>query len=657
VNNLIGSKDLLAQLDTLKSVVQDFAAREEKLNTTFREQSGRETNAFDTRDNQLATNISERLAAQADGLTDAKAALQNRVARRKARINRVHNFISARIQTSINTQEEECKSKAQQGLIEAEHRRNTDLAQAVANFDAFRQRQAQIAQSFQQLDQSVRNAFSGCGKFRRPLNNPAAVPETGPAGDGNLALDEVERLNAKIQADLARFKKYPLPQVFRFVPVWLLAAVFIAVAVADPVLAHLGHPIITHLHAVIALVALALVLAVHIFGLGPAAPLAAIIAADFLRAHWLLDASWDQAAAFHQSEQQRIETEFQETKDSVNQEWKQMSRGIVQLRNRRPTEVEDRVARLHQQNEQFYQAELQRMQEAHNQVTAQMRQEDAQQSRRLADIHKAVLDRLENEHQNAWQKLEAEWRERTLPLCESLQSAKEAAEKHFPDWPAACGDDWKAPDKFLNAAIFARLEVELDKFIGTLPQDKRLVLPGAKSLYLPLLLTQPQQGSLLFETGKDGGGEAVNAINNIILRLLATTPPGRLEFTIFDPVGLGQNFASLMHLADYESSTINSRIWTQSAQFEEKLADLNEHMEKIIQMYLRNEYATITEYNAEAGSVAEKYQFLVIASFPVNFSDTAARRLRNIAAWCTLRRIHTHSMGSTECGATGFCAR
>src|ERR1044072_1745240 len=54
-------------------------------------------------------------------------------------------------------------------------------------------------------------------------------------------------------------------------------------------------------------------------------------------------------------------------------------------------------------------------------------------------------------------------------------------------------------------------------------------------------------------------------------------------------------------------------------------------MEKVIQMYLRNEYETIAEYNAQAGSIAEKYHLLVIASFPVNFSDTAARRLRNIA--------------------------
>ena len=164
-----------------------------------------------------------------------------------------------------------------------------------------------------------------------------------------------------------------------------------------------------------------------------------------------------------------------------------------------------------------------------------------------------------------------------------------------------------------------------------MPKDKRLSLPSA-NFSVPLALVYPQQGSILFETNKGGEADAVAAINNIIFRLLSTTPPGKTSFTIFDPVGLGQNFAALMHLADYEASYINSRIWTQQSQFEEKLAELTEHMEKVIQMYLRNEYATIAEYNAQAGSIAEKYHFLVVASFPVNFSDTAAKRLRNIAA-------------------------
>src|SRR5208283_2031492 len=103
------------------------------------------------------------------------------------------------------------------------------------------------------------------------------------------------------------------------------------------------------------------------------------------------------------------------------------------------------------------------------------------------------------------------------------------------------------------------------------------------------------------ETNKGGETEAVAAINNIIFRLLSATPPGKISFTIFDPVGLGQNFAALMHLADYEESYINGRIWTQQNQFEEKLAELNEHMEKVIHMYLRNEFESIAEYNAQAG--------------------------------------------------------
>jgi len=49
-------------------------------------------------------------------------------------------------------------------------------------------------------------------------------------------------------------------------------------------------------------------------------------------------------------------------------------------------------------------------------------------------------------------------------------------------------------------------------------------------------------------------------------------------------------------------------------------------------MYLRNEYATIAEYNEQAGVIAEKYYFLVIADFPANFTETAAKRLLSIAA-------------------------
>src|SRR5262249_39146344 len=50
------------------------------------------------------------------------------------------------------------------------------------------------------------------------------------------------------------------------------------------------------------------------------------------------------------------------------------------------------------------------------------------------------------------------------------------------------------------------------------------------------------------------------------------------------------------------------------------------------QKYLRNEYASIDEYNEMAGEVAEPYRFLVVANFPTSFSDSAIRRLYSIAS-------------------------
>lgn len=632
MNNPIGSKELLAQLDRLKKLVQDFAAREDRLNGQFREQSAKETAAFETQDSQQTVAASERQAAEVDGFAEAKRRREFRFAQRKTRINRAQESIQKKISDDINGRSAECEHRAQQGLIKAEKQRDENLANAATMFGNFQQRQADAGAAFQVLEKSVRGAFGGYGNFRRWLNGQNLASETSAAGDGNPVLDEVQRLSAKIEADARRFKKSPLPQIFRFLPIWLIAVVLLGIAVADPVSAHFGKHAITHQHAVIALAAFALVLAVYFLGRRAATPLAKIIAGDFIRARGLLDAGSEQAAAHHQREQERIEKEFQETKNAVNQEWKRLTREIVQLRSSSPVETESRAAQLQQRNERFHQAELERMQPAHEQVMAQLRLAAEAQAKQLAETRGQAKSRLESNFQNEWRALEMEWQNEVVPLCAMLQAAQATAEKLFPDWRSADWNDWQPPTAFLNAAKFAELEVNVDKFIGALPKDKRLALPCSNFFSLPLLLAHPQAGSLLFETGKDGGDEAVGAINNLILRLLATTPPGRIEFTIFDPVGLGQNFAALMHLADYEANTINSRIWTQSAQFEEKLAELNEHMEKIIQMYLRNEYATITEYNAQAGSVAEKYHFLVIASFPVNFTDTAAKRLRNIAA-------------------------
>src|SRR3954467_8545667 len=117
-----------------------------------------------------------------------------------------------------------------------------------------------------------------------------------------------------------------------------------------------------------------------------------------------------------------------------------------------------------------------------------------------------------------------------------------------------------------------------------------------------------------------------------MLRLLTNLPAGRVRFTIFDPIGLGQNFAGFMHLADHDDQLVGGRIWTSSEHFDQRLTDLTEHMETVIQKYLRNEFETIDDYNAQAGELAEPYRFLVIADFPINFSAESIQKLNSIAS-------------------------
>ena len=106
---------------------------------------------------------------------------------------------------------------------------------------------------------------------------------------------------------------------------------------------------------------------------------------------------------------------------------------------------------------------------------------------------------------------------------------------------------------------------------------------------------------------------------------------GQSRFTIIDPLGLGKQFAGFMHLADHDELLVTSRIWTEPQQIEQRLADITEQMEVVIQKYLRNEYESIGDYNADA-EVPEPYRFVVVANFPANFTETSARRLASIAA-------------------------
>lgn len=177
---------------------------------------------------------------------------------------------------------------------------------------------------------------------------------------------------------------------------------------------------------------------------------------------------------------------------------------------------------------------------------------------------------------------------------------------------------------------FGELEVDMNKIAGRARRFARGQLDFATVLRAPAMLAMPDRGSMLIQTGSTGRDEALEALQTVMIRLLTSFPPGRVHFTIIDPIGLGQNFAGFMHLADHDDALVGGRIWTEISHIEQRLADLTTHMENVIQKYLRNEFESIDAYNAQAGELAEPYRFLVIANYPANFSEEAARRLASI---------------------------
>ena len=287
-----------------------------------------------------------------------------------------------------------------------------------------------------------------------------------------------------------------------------------------------------------------------------------------------------------------------------------------------------------------YSHKLAAIQSQHEQARA-----DAEQRRQQTLT--GILHRYERELQAAKGKADAEVAENDREYAEARvalerrladgliriqEPMKAAMSQQSQDWDEATWKEWSPPTTFPSLVRFGQLQIDLKKIAAAVPRqgDLRLDLPEAFSV--PTSLAFPRQASLLIQADRDGRVQGLRTLQMVMARLLTGLPPGRVRFTLIDPVGLGQNFAGFMHLADHDEALVGTRIWTESEHIDQRLADLTQHMETVIQKYLRNEFQTIDDYNAQAGELAEPYRYLVIADFPQSFTPEALKRLSSIAS-------------------------
>ncbi len=233
-------------------------------------------------------------------------------------------------------------------------------------------------------------------------------------------------------------------------------------------------------------------------------------------------------------------------------------------------------------------------------------------------------------HDEAWTELADRWRTGFKTIADELTAMREVCQQLFPDWSTTEWSDWQRPSEPPEAIQFGTCNVPLSIVKNGLSEDERL-RPEQTEFALPALMPFAELPRVVISAEGEGRKAAVDVLQAMMLRFLTAMPAGKLRFTIIDPSALGENFAAFMHLADHDEQLLGGRIWTDSRQIEERLTLLADHMEKVLQKYLRNEFATLREYNEQAGEVAEPYHVLVLANFPTGLSDASIRKLETIA--------------------------
>ncbi len=340
--------------------------------------------------------------------------------------------------------------------------------------------------------------------------------------------------------------------------------------------------------------------------------------------------------------------------DYAAKEYAEERTRLSERHTRKRRETDDYYLPMFDSQKMHFESEIQKVEKDYathteklrRQRAAELQTEDESYRERRAKIEgrlNAELKAAEDQYQQkiaaatavrdaTWEGMSKAWTEVTHAAGSIYGTMRTEGKSLFPDWEEVEREDRPLSNRVPEGIRFGDMLVDMKALPGGVPADQRLSPPQELSGLVPAFLPFPDRCSVLLRARDEGRTAAVSSLQAMMLRFLTGLPPGKVRFTIIDPVGLGENFAAFMHLADHDEKLVTSQIWTEPVQIEQRLVDLTDHIASVIQKYLRNQYKSIEDYNRAAGEVAEPYRVLVIANFPTNFTPDAAKRLISVAS-------------------------
>jgi len=657
-SNEPAAPEALRLLGAILSERARFGERERSLERarSLRDSSRRQS--LEERESLLRYQREER-RRKIDETTTASCEAYEGIARIRAkRLERAGIAVRSEVVAAIQKNEGQRKALLQRDFMLAGREREASVAEAeqavgeaLAAFDALAKRGATLEK---RMLRSMRGFGSLQGKLAVSLKAVDA-PSQAEAGGGRQLLPDLEgfeRISETIREAAERHRRSPLVTLFNGLPVAILVFLVAVLAGGLPIVSRaLGGPAIPWALALgVGVVVLAACLTGYCLARRRVSAFLDSVGSDLVAARELRLRMRRQLEESHAARLREIEARFQDCREAFEfglrkglpERSGEAGSGGGEAARRRydsPQEVEERTARLKERLPRHRERRLAAIRRRGELAKAAMDTEFEASLEQLrsgagsGDLGEGELDAqladLREERESVLGPMASDF----AALCVS-----EAGERSdWGDWGDSA--DWEVPREFPGRLRFGDLRGVLPGKSGgggvesvESPEGSEGRGDAGKGFRLPLRFEIPSAASALLECDAAKRSEALDFLNGLVLAWLASSPAGRLSFSFFDPLALGESFAGLMHLADYEEQLVHGRIRTREDQIEARLGELCEHMEKVIQMYLRNDYETITDYNEAAGSVAERYHFVVAADFPKGFSDLALSRLQSIAA-------------------------
>lgn len=633
-NPLLSAGNAVGLVARLRDAITGFAERERKHNNGYVVGSGQMKDRFEQALEQNAAQLEADVEATNKAFAKRRDAIESNFKNRSSRIESAHQKAKNLLADKVRSTTGQGQYDRQKHELQANKERDAAIVHARENFAAVKKQVATEQKDLKEMEKLARRVFRGYPKFVREVTNRMKdedpLPDA-PDDDGQLLSQLRETIDGASE-DIGEFRSLGAPKFFRFMPASLI--LLLVMLIHGGIGAYLWKQGADMIPLIITagsmLLIMGIVIVIHARGLNRSEKPAMAAAEKLGRARKLAKACVDGCEGRHQRNLEQVDIDYAERLQNYENEFKAKLKDASAIRGG-AADLDARRQNVMMRNKAIYDARVAAL------GPEQQRQLDAIQldaenrQKQLETGYENESAELEARTKSNWEAMIAEWKAEIAEIQELFEASATAAAELFPPWTSEYCSNWTAPVEFQNSAQFANLDVNIDLLAEPHPESEELAYVGPRQFTTPIMLQVPNEGSLLIETKQTGRDAAIATLNDSVMRILAAAPPGRVSFTVLDPVGLGESFAGIMHLADTAEHVIHSKIWTQTQQIEARLGELNEHMEKVIQMYLRNEYETIYEYNEKAGTIAEKYHFLVIADFPNGFTDLAAQRLMSIA--------------------------